>query len=391
VRIFLAIPGSPNAAISSGLWRANLHDPLVALGHEVVLREEGILALFDLDPAASGTAPARARFSEGFLAAVEAAHRARPLDLVLTYVHDGHLEPAAVDHVRERIGPILNFHCNNIHQFHLVRRIAPRYTLCLVPEREAIASYRRVGAETFFFPMAANPAVYRPIPGALRYDATFAGQRYGDRTALVLALLDAGIETHVFGQGWGWGPGGGASSTPAAERGAAGALAQLAAQTLAGRLPWRAVADGLAWRSLAARHSRSLHGPVTDAEYVALFSESRISLGFLILGDSHRTLRPLRQVRLREFEATMAGAFYLTGWIEELADLYEIGKEIVCYRSREEMVDLARWYLAHDDEREKVRLAGHARALRDHTWERRFEGLFTELKRRGILRPPVSA
>ena len=103
-----------------------------------------------------------------------------------------------------------------------------------------------------------------------------------------------------------------------------------------------------------------------------------------MLGDTHRTLRPRRQVRLREFEATMAGAFYLTGWIEELADLYEIGKEIVCYRSRAELTDLARWYLAHDDAREAVRRAGHARALRDHTWQRRFEDLFAEMKRRGI-------
>jgi spore maturation protein CgeB len=385
VRIFLAIPGSPNLAITSSLWRANLYDPLIALGHDVVLREEGILALFDHDPEARGTAPARARFSEAFIAAVEAAHRARPLDLVITYVHGSHLEPAAIDRVRERVAPILEFHCNNIHQFHLVRRIAKHFTLCLVPEREALADYRRAGATPWYFPMAANPAVYRPRPGPVRYGATFAGQRYGDRTALVLALLDAGIDTHVFGQGWTWGPGGDASRTPAAEQGAAGALGQLVSQTLAGRLPWRAVADGLAWRALVGRHAGSLHGPVSDDAYIALFSESRISLGFLILGDSHRTLRPLRQVRLREFEATMAGAFYLTGWIEELADLYEIGKEIVCYRSRAEMVDLARWYLAHDEEREKVRRAGHARAQRDHTWQRRFEDLFAELKRRRIL------
>jgi len=143
VRIFLAIPGSPNLAITSSLWRANLYDPLIALGHDVVLREEGILALFDHNPEARATAPARARFSEAFIAAVEAAHRARPLDLVITYVHGSHLEPAAIDRVRDRVAPILEFHCNNIHQFHLVRRIAKHFTLCLVPEREALADYRR--------------------------------------------------------------------------------------------------------------------------------------------------------------------------------------------------------------------------------------------------------
>jgi len=111
-----------------------------------------------------------------------------------------------------------------------------------------------------------------------------------------------------------------------------------------------------------------------------------LALSFLILGDTHRTLRPMRQVRLREFEAPMAGAFYVTGFLEEIGRHYEIGKEIVCYRSIPEMVDLCRHYLAHDEERERIRRAGHERARRDHTWTKRFEGLFAELSRRGTLR-----
>src|SRR5439155_11816839 len=95
---------------------------------------------------------------------------------------------------------------------------------------------------------------------------------------------------------------------------------------------------------------------------------------------------PQRQVRLREFEGPMSGAFYLTGWMEELALHYEIGTEIVCYRSPGELVERARWYLAHDEERERIRHAGHARALRDHTWHRRYQTLFAKLERRGVLR-----
>jgi spore maturation protein CgeB len=146
------------------------------------------------------------------------------------------------------------------------------------------------------------------------------------------------------------------------------------------------VRDRRAWERLETRHPGALHGPVTDEKYVALFSESRISLGFLILGDTHRTSRSLRQIRLREFEAPMAGAFYVTGWLDEIALHYEIGKEIVCYRSLEELTDQCRHYITHDEERERIRRAGHERARRDHTWTKRFEGLFAELRRRGVLR-----
>lgn len=119
---------------------------------------------------------------------------------------------------------------------------------------------------------------------------------------------------------------------------------------------------------------------------MALFSESAISLGFLVLGDTHRTLRPLRQVRLREFEAPMAGAFYLTEHLDEIGLHYEIGREVVTFRSRAELVDRAGYYLRHEDERIRIARAGHERARRDHTWTRRFEGLFAALRRRKVIR-----
>ena len=384
MRLFLAIPRSPNPSFTSDLWKANLHDPLVEMGHDVVLWDEGSQSLFDLDPDAPGTVPVRGRFSQRFLEAVEAAHRSGPLDLTITYFSDSHLDPGAIDHVRERVGPIVNFFCNNVHQFHLVRRTSKHYVACLVPEAEALPRYKAAGARPLFFPMAANPRIYRPVPGRARYDATFAGQRYGDRTAGVLALREAGVDAHAFGQHWG--PAaetlGGARAIPARGTSAARILQLL----LQGRSPFVAARDRRDWERLRAHHPGALHGPVGDEAYVALFSESRISLGFLVLGDTHRTRHPLRQIRLREFEAPMAGAFYLTGWLEEMTRHYEVGKEIVCYRSREELVDLARHYLTHETERERIRRAGHERAKRDHTWQRRFDGLFTELRRSRALR-----
>jgi spore maturation protein CgeB len=395
MRIFLALSRSPNPSFTSDIWKANLHDPLVAMGHDVVLWDDGGLALFDLDPEADSTGAPRLRYTEGFLRAVESAHRARPLDLVLTYLSSSHLEPAAIRQVKERIAPIVNFFCNNVHQFHLVRAIAPAFDLSLVPEAEALDKYRRAGAEPFFWPMAANPALYHPVETPVRYDATFAGQRYGDRTSAILALREKGVDAHAFGQHWAPDSGGagvgGAAPGAAAGRPSSPGIARAIELLLRGRNPFRAARDVRDWTRLRERHKTALHGPVSDRGYVSLFSESRISLGFLVLGDSHRTFRPLRQIRLREFEAPMAGAFYLTGWLPEIALHYEVGKEIVCYRSSDELVDLARYYLAHETERERIRLAGQVRALRDHTWERRYASLFEELRRRGLLRRGATA
>lgn len=387
MRIFLAIPGSPNPAFASSLWRANLHDPLVAMGHDVVLFEEGVQPLFDLDPDAPSTAGPRATFSAKLLRAVDEAHAQRRLDLVVTYLSDGHVDRQTIERMRDHGAPVVNFFCNNVHQFHLVKRTASAYAACLVPEKTALHDYRSVGARPIYFPMAANPDTYTHLATGYEYDVTFAGQRYGDRTTGVLALREAGVDAHAFGQGWSASGAADAADDPVARVQDAFALgARVLEQTFKGRNPFRAIQDRNDWQRLRELHPQALHGVVDDAEYVALFSRSRINLGFLKLGDTHRTMRPLRQVRLREFEAPMAGGFYLTEWIEELEDLYDVGKEIVCWRTHEQMVDLCRYYIQHDSERERIREAGHARALRDHTWTKRFSDLFTSLEREGVLR-----
>lgn len=84
-------------------------------------------------------------------------------------------------------------------------------------------------------------------------------------------------------------------------------------------------------------------------------------------------------VRLRDFEAPMCRVCYLTGYTDELTEFYEIGREIDTYRTPAELVDKVRFYLSHPDAAEKLREAGYRRALRDHTWKRRFEELFRKI------------
>ena len=75
----------------------------------------------------------------------------------------------------------------------------------------------------------------------------------------------------------------------------------------------------------------------------------------------------------------MSRAFYLTGYIKDLEEFYNIGKEIVCYQDTDDLIDKIKYYLAHEDEAEEVREAGYQRARRDHTWTKRFEKIFKEM------------
>ncbi|HYY87805.1 MAG TPA: glycosyltransferase, partial [Chloroflexota bacterium] len=114
-------------------------------------------------------------------------------------------------------------------------------------------------------------------------------------------------------------------------------------------------------------------------DLVRMYSRSRISLGFATAGNSHLGERRLRHLRLREFEAPMSGACYLTEDQPELAEYFEPGKEVLTYVDREDLLAKVRYCLAHSEHAERIRRAGLNRARRDHTWQHRFKQLFAAL------------
>ncbi|MER0043967.1 MULTISPECIES: glycosyltransferase [unclassified Pseudomonas] len=76
-------------------------------------------------------------------------------------------------------------------------------------------------------------------------------------------------------------------------------------------------------------------------------------------------------VNLRIFEAISAGCFLLTDYCEEIASLFTPGEEIEVFRSRAELKDKVRHYLANPAECERVARNGRARFLEQHTWANR--------------------
>lgn len=80
-------------------------------------------------------------------------------------------------------------------------------------------------------------------------------------------------------------------------------------------------------------------------------------------------------VNQRLFDVPAAGAFVLTDWREQTEELFEPGREIICYHEPEEAQELARYYLEHPTQRATIVAAARARVLAEHTWEHRLRRL----------------
>lgn len=78
---------------------------------------------------------------------------------------------------------------------------------------------------------------------------------------------------------------------------------------------------------------------------------------------------------LRIPEIMGAGGFVLSSFCMETAELFEENKEIVMFRTPEELMDKTDYYLSHDGEREKIALAGQEKVLRMFTHERKLKAI----------------
>ncbi|MBF0168542.1 MAG: glycosyltransferase [Alphaproteobacteria bacterium] len=105
----------------------------------------------------------------------------------------------------------------------------------------------------------------------------------------------------------------------------------------------------------------SAHPPVFGIPMYETIQNSKMSINCHIDGNGDFATNQ------RLYEITGVGTLMLTEWMSNLPELFEVGKEVLAYRSAEECADLARFYLANDKARETIAGAGHVRTMRDHT------------------------
>ena len=325
----------------------NFAEPLRLLGHAVTFFE------YDVVMGREGRALMNERLAD-------AVRRLRP-DLLFTVLHTDEIDPSVIEWVSNDTNTVtLNWFCDDQWRFQNFGRVwAPRYNLVATTSRRAWERYRVEGCgNAILTQWACNHHRYRPSGGVPRWSVSFVGQAHGHRRHLVRAARRRGLDVRVWGPGW-------------------------------RSLPW----------------ARWCGGRLAHDDMVRVFGESRVNLNFsnsslegapggsvpkwmARLRRLERAFpaewaflaRPaaIRQLKGRTFEIPGTGGFLITEYVEELDEYYRLGQELVCFHTVDELVDRARYYLAHDAERRAIAQAGYERTLREHTYEQRFKALFRD-------------
>lgn len=255
------------------------------------------------------------------------------VDMIFMYVSGELVEPETLASLRRHKIPMVNLALNDKEHFvgkirsgraFGSRDICRYFDLCWTSTEDALEKYCVEGARPIYLPEGANPDIHKPYGLERTIDVSFVGQCYGNRAAVIDELSRRGIIVESYGFGW-------------------------------------------------------PKGAVDVEEMARLYSRSKINLGFGGV-EGHPDTYCLKG---RDFEIPMSGGLYLTEDHPELAHAFKPGQEVLTYTGLNDLEKKIRYYIAHPDEAQEIRHKGYERALREHTWEARFEKIFRLL---GVLK-----
>ena len=301
-------------------------------------------------------------------------HARRPIDCFLGYLYPQQVDPSAIAAIRDLGIPCVNFFCDNVRQFTAIPGEYGAFDLHWVPEHKAMRLYRLAGFEAINLPMPAWVApADRSCTPVERYGATFIGSHDVQREALFARVIDLGGPVTLRGPGWD----GGGPDVPARAPLAGGSMRSVVRHQVEFARSQGAIALA---RRIGTRISERFSQPpsrqafdghvqetVFGQAYVDVTQQSRVTLG-VNRYPSYRApaSRPDTYSRLRDIEAPMLGACYLTEWTEGLDQLYELGTEIETYRDAEEMVEKIARLERDAPRRAAMRCRAQKRALSEH-------------------------
>jgi len=138
------------------------------------------------------------------------------------------------------------------------------------------------------------------------------------------------------------------------------------------------------------------NGQVSLEQMVEISNKTKINLNFSgtslksgLRKEPNINLR-MRQMKGRIAEIALSGGFVLSEYVPGIEEVFEVDKEIVIFRTKEEMVAKIKYYLEHEKGRETIANNGHIRAVRDYEVSTAIPKLINqieEFRNRKIYRP----
>lgn len=277
-------------------------------------------------------------------------------DLFLSIMYHEDLTLATLDELRKHTITLGYFMDDQWHFENSSRLAAPHLSWVATTYSGAVPKYEKLGCRVIRTHLGANHKAFtaRPEGAAFKYDATFVGAWWKKREKIIGTIQRAGIDARAWGPGW---PSG---RLPDVE------MVPLVHATKV---------------NLDINPSASYAGLKPLLRFFLKREKGKFRFDFGNIANNIREWwnKRIPMIKPRTFNCLAARSFVIIQMTHDLSEFYEIDKEIVAYSSVSELIQKIRYYLAHEEERERIAEAGHRRTLCDHTYEKRFRDMFEKI------------
>lgn len=152
------------------------------------------------------------------------------------------------------------------------------------------------------------------------FDVSFVGRRYGVRPDFINRLKEHGVKVDTFGPGW--------------------------------------------------KHSNR----VSQSDLIKIYNQSKICLNI-----SESSKGEKIQIKGRDFEVPGCGSLLLTNGNSNISEYFTPGEEIITYSDVNDAAEKIKYYLANEKEFESICSNGYNRVINQHTMEKRFLDIFSNI------------
>lgn len=273
---------------------------------------------------------AKALNDEALIFQVIECNKIKKIDLLLGQMWAQLVSSEALASIRSMGIPIINIAMDDRLPLHWKKRNGVRMgsiglsgsiDLVLTTSPETCLWYGVEGCPALYMPLASDPDTFAPESDAIRdIDVLFIGNKYGIREKIVSKIKKYGISIDCYGVGW-------------------------------------------------------PNGFVNAKKNICLSKRAKIILGIGTVGHSDKVMT----LKLRDFDAIMAGALYITHRNPDLCELFAENVDFVCYESWKEAAIKIQYYLQNDDARQRIARSGQSKAISNHSWEIRLSTVFRRL------------
>jgi hypothetical protein len=294
-----------------------------------------------------------------------------PADIFLSYLFPNQVDTLAIREIQKLGIPCVNFYCDNVRDFEKIPKVFSVFDLNWVPEYKAVGLYKKADLPYLNLPM---PIWVKPEQRVFHSEknnqVTFIGSNDIQRSLLFeeIVQLNPQLPLNIYGEGWGNQQNGSLMShnyTLGKKL-----LFQLAFLKHQGIKAYVRKINhrGQTNKQISEVLKSKIFGPVNFDQYCKLTAESMVTMGINRYPSYQFPINePNTYSRLRDIEAPMLGACYLTEWTEGIENLYDLGNEIETFKNAEDFIVKATGLQKDKQKREKLKINGQKRALNNHS------------------------